>query len=129
MHSENLTACAEQVSQDTLEVLYQVPTFIYSYKHNTDQLHRTSLVTGEYSSHRVPSYSFKDWCCWSEVPGGSLLITGGRYHTGVREVVRIDTRREFAVLTVLLCSLLENHMLQCITLHISVSLEEGMTAT
>jgi hypothetical protein len=29
------------------------------------------------------------------VPGGSLLITGG--HPGVRQVVRIDTRREFAV--------------------------------
>jgi hypothetical protein len=32
------------------------------------------------------------------VPGGSLLITGGvGYPTAVREVVRIDTRREFAV--------------------------------
>jgi hypothetical protein len=30
------------------------------------------------------------------VPGGSLLITGGGVHA-VREVVRIDTRREFAV--------------------------------
>jgi hypothetical protein len=30
------------------------------------------------------------------VPGGSLLITGGGY-PAVREVVRIDTRREFAV--------------------------------
>jgi hypothetical protein len=33
------------------------------------------------------------------VPGGSLLITGGRNedNSSVREVVRIDTRREFAV--------------------------------
>jgi hypothetical protein len=31
----------------------------------------------------------------SEVPGGNLLITGGS--PAVREVVRIDTRREFAV--------------------------------
>jgi hypothetical protein len=44
----------------------------------------------------VPSYTFKFGCCWSEVPGGSLLITGGRWPE-VREVVRIDTRREFAV--------------------------------
>jgi hypothetical protein len=43
----------------------------------------------------VPSYTFKAGCSWSEVPGGSLLITGGA--NGVREVVRIDTRREFAV--------------------------------
>jgi hypothetical protein len=83
---------------DTREAFYhlhEVPTFIYSYKTDTDQLHRTNLVTGEHSSHRVPSYTFKLGCCWSEVPGGSLLITGGKYR-GVREVVRIDTRREFA---------------------------------
>jgi hypothetical protein len=42
---------------------------------------------------------FKYGCCWSEVAGGSLLITGGRNEDDmtVREVVRIDTRREFAV--------------------------------
>jgi hypothetical protein len=98
MHSENLTAGAEQVSQETLDpVLHEVPTFIYSYQYSTEQLHRTSLVTGEHSSLRVPSYTFKYACCWSEVPGGSLLITGGGHPITVREVVRIDTRREFAV--------------------------------
>jgi hypothetical protein len=56
MHSESHTVGAEQVSQDTLEAFYQVPTFIYSYMYNTDQLHRTSLVTGE--SSRVPSLNF-----------------------------------------------------------------------
>jgi hypothetical protein len=79
-----------QLHEDTL------PTFIFSYSHGTDQLHRTSLVTGEQHKHRVPSYRFKASCCWSEVPGGNLLITGGG-HPAVREVVRIDTRREFAV--------------------------------
>jgi hypothetical protein len=112
MHNENLTAGAEQVLeanalnrdlaktalQDTRDHL-EVPTFIYSYRRETDQLHRTSLVTGEPSNHRVPSYTFKACCCWSEVPGGSLLITGGRNedYSAAREVVRIDTRREFAV--------------------------------
>jgi hypothetical protein len=75
--------------------LHTLPTFFYSYKH-TDLLHRTSLVTGEHSSHRLPSYTFKWDFCWSELPRGSLLITGGG-HPPVREVVRIDTRREFAV--------------------------------
>jgi hypothetical protein len=97
MHNESHTVGAEQVSQDTLEAFYHVPTFIYSYKYNTDQLHRTNLVTGEHSSHRVPSYTFKGCCCWSEVPGGSLLISGRGYSVTVGEVVRIDTRREFAV--------------------------------
>jgi hypothetical protein len=96
MHNESHTVGAEQVSQHTLEAFNQVPTFIYSYKYNTDQLHRTSLATGEHSSLRVPSYTFKGGCCWSEVPGGSLLVTGGGY-PAVREVVRIDSRREFAV--------------------------------
>jgi hypothetical protein len=82
---------APQLPQDTL------PTFIYSYKYNTDQLHKTSLATGEQSSHHVPSYRFKLGCCWSKVPGGSLLITGGGNPTEVREAVRIDTRRESAV--------------------------------
>jgi hypothetical protein len=92
MHNESLT-------QDTPEAYYQVPSFIYSYGENTAKLHRTSLVTGEHSKHRVPSYTFKEACFWSEVPGGSLLITGGqnRDYSAAREVVRIDTRREFAV--------------------------------
>jgi hypothetical protein len=77
MHSESRTEGAEQVSQDTLEALYhEVPTFVYSYEMDTDQLHRTNIVTGEHSSYRVPSFIFKGGCCWSEVPGGSLLITG-----------------------------------------------------
>jgi hypothetical protein len=45
----------------------------------------------------MPSYTFKHGCCWSEVPGGSLLITGRVNLAAVREVVRIETRREFAV--------------------------------
>jgi hypothetical protein len=85
MNSEIYTVGAEQVSQDTQEAFNQVPTFIYSYEG-----HRTSLVTGKRSSYRVPSYEFKGGCCWSEVPGGSLLITGGGFPTAVREVVRID---------------------------------------
>jgi hypothetical protein len=74
-----------------------LPTFIYSYKYDTHKLYWTSLVTGVQSKHRVPSYTFEFGCCWTEVPGRSLLITGGGYLAAVREVVRIDTRREFAV--------------------------------
>jgi hypothetical protein len=44
----------------------------------------------------MPSYRFKSCCYWSDLTGGRLLITGGGY-PAVREVVRIDTRREFAV--------------------------------
>jgi hypothetical protein len=76
--------------------LMNLPTFIYSYENNSDMLLRTHLVTGEESCYRVPSYLFKCYSCCSELPGGSLLITGGRL-SAVREVVKIDTLREFAV--------------------------------
>jgi hypothetical protein len=82
---------AAQLHEDCL------PTFIYSYEYDTDHLHRTSLVTGVQSSHQVTSYKFKEGCCWTEVPGGSLFITGGGNPTAGREAVRIDTCREFAV--------------------------------
>jgi hypothetical protein len=93
--------CMENSTSNTQDIQTQLhedtfPIFIYSYDHGTDQLHWTSLVTGEQYKHRVPSYRFKASCCWSEVPGGNLLITGGG-HPPVREVVRIDIRREFAV--------------------------------
>jgi hypothetical protein len=64
---------------------------IYSYKENTGKLYRTSLVTGLESCYQVPSFSFKQWCCWSQLPDGDLLVTGGG-DPCTREVVRIDTR-------------------------------------
>jgi hypothetical protein len=86
---------AQQLETQDLQAQHKdtLPIFIYSYQHNTGNLHRTSLVTGKQTSHRVPSFRFRFGCCWSEVPGESLLITGA---SRVREVVRIDTRREFA---------------------------------
>jgi hypothetical protein len=84
-------------STDLAEFKKQVhPTFIYSYKYNTGQLWRTNLLTGEHSCHDLPSYQSRFGCCWTELPGSYLLVTGGDW-TSVREVVRIDTLREFAV--------------------------------
>jgi hypothetical protein len=76
MDHGNLTPTTEQdhleVHEDTL------PTFIYTYKGNSNQLYSTNLVTGEQSSHQLPSYLFKRGCCWSEVPGGrDSYIRGG----------------------------------------------------
>jgi hypothetical protein len=46
----------------------------------------------------MPHYQFRIACCWSELPGGSLLITGGGYsERAVRDVVRVDVGT-FAVL-------------------------------
>jgi hypothetical protein len=74
------------------------PTFFYSCKHYANKLHRVNLLTGERSRHKVPNYEFKQGCRWSEMPWGSLLITGGGPS---REVVKIDTLRECAVSAVL----------------------------
>jgi hypothetical protein len=76
-----------------------LPTFIYTCMFYTDQLYRTNLLTAEKSCHKAPCYQFKMHCRWNELPGGSLLITGGfeGFQTVVREVVKIDTLRESAV--------------------------------
>jgi hypothetical protein len=71
------------------------PTFLYCCKMETNQVHRVNLLTGGQSYHKVPNYQFKSGCRWSELPGGSLLITGGQPR--VREVVKIDTHREYAL--------------------------------
>jgi hypothetical protein len=68
--------------------------YIYAPKYNSGD--RTDTFTGEQSCHQVPGYEFKDCCRWSELPGGSLLITGGGL-LPVGEVVQIDTLRECAV--------------------------------
>jgi hypothetical protein len=73
------------------------PTYIYSYNQEEPYLLRTHLVTGEQSLIKVPAFTFSGRirCCWSELLGGRLLITGG----GCPEtnlVVKIETLREFA---------------------------------
>jgi hypothetical protein len=69
-------------------------TFFYSYEGN--KLHRVNLLTGEQTKHEVPHYLFKFGCRWSELLGGSLLITGGGGYHGMRDVMKIDTLREYA---------------------------------
>jgi hypothetical protein len=64
--------------------------YIFSYKAGSDKLYRTSLSSGEQSCQSIPSYKFKLGSCWSELPGGDLLITGGIKAS--EEVVKIDTR-------------------------------------
>jgi hypothetical protein len=74
------------------------PKFIYGSIIGTRQLHRINLLTGEQSTHQMPSYQFNWYSHWSELPGGSLTITGGsRGATLLRDVVKIDTLREWAV--------------------------------
>jgi hypothetical protein len=75
-----------------------MPTFFYCYQNSTNKLHRVNLLTREQSCHEVPNYRFKTGCRWSELPGGSLLITGGMGRfPSVKEVEKIDTLREYAV--------------------------------
>jgi hypothetical protein len=74
------------------------PKFICACKHDTNQLLRANLLTGEQSYQQIPGYEFKELCRWCELPGGDLLITGGHeVDNAVREVVQIETLRECAV--------------------------------
>jgi hypothetical protein len=75
-----------------------VPKFFYYWRNYTDLLHRANLLTGEQSCHQILGYQLKFGCCWSELPGGGLLFTGGsEEYQSVCEVVKIDTLREWAV--------------------------------
>jgi hypothetical protein len=71
------------------------PVFLYSCEFDTNKLHKLNLLTGEEFCHEVPNYEFSKFFRWSDLPGGSLLITGG--YPEVREVVEIDPLRECAV--------------------------------
>jgi hypothetical protein len=82
-----------QSPQPTQTIPQHTPTFFYSCQYN--QLHRVNLLTGEEFKHEMPHYQFNLNCRWSELPGGSLLITG-RGYPEVRDVVKIDTLREYA---------------------------------
>jgi hypothetical protein len=74
------------------------PPCIYSYRKNSNELYRTSLLSGELSCHAIP-FNFILGSSLSELPGEALLITGGTagfffqlIQLGVRDVVSIDTR-------------------------------------
>jgi hypothetical protein len=77
------------------------PKYFYCCESQTDLILRANLLTGEHSIHQLRCYEFKIDCRWSELPGGSLVVTGGfkceGLQDGVREVVKIDTLRECAV--------------------------------
>jgi hypothetical protein len=76
------------------------PHFIYCCRYGSGQLLRTNLLTGEQSCHQVPTDQFKFGCRWNELPGGGLLVTGGwSGSSSVRETVKIDTLKEFAVIS------------------------------
>jgi hypothetical protein len=86
----------EGISTELISIRGKLRTeFLYTYSSYTNKLHRANLLTGELTCHQVPGYRFKELCGCSELPGGSLLITGGSPSEG--EVVKIDTQRECAV--------------------------------
>jgi hypothetical protein len=70
--------------------------FIYSCKYESIKLFRVNLLTGEQSCQKLPAYQFKNFCRWSELPGGILLLTGGGNPASM-QVELIDTLRECAV--------------------------------
>jgi hypothetical protein len=72
-----------------------LPTYFFAYDYRTNNLHRANLLTGEQTFHKIPCFNFTIDCRWSEMPGKSLVITGG--YPWIREVVKIDICRESAV--------------------------------
>jgi hypothetical protein len=72
-------------------------TLIYALRGQQTTLHWTDLLTGEEFSQQIHGFEFHYGCRWNELPGGSLLITGGQNPSAVGEVVMIDTQKEFLV--------------------------------
>jgi hypothetical protein len=79
----------------TLPKPQHCPTLFYCYDTLKEKLHSANLLTSKESCHKMPSYRFRFGSRKSELPGGSLLITGGL--SGERKVEKIDTTREYAV--------------------------------
>jgi lambda repressor-like predicted transcriptional regulator len=72
-----------------------IPAFLYCCQWESKQLHRVDLLTGVQSKHKVYRYEFVLGCRCSELPGGSLVVTG--VGDDLIEVIRIATLREYAV--------------------------------
>lgn len=86
--------------------------FIHSYEEWSNRLHRTNVVTGEKSWYEL-QHLFMSNSILSELPGGSLLVTGGGFNHSKDLVTRIDVLRDFAALT-------EPHMLASRQSHCAV---------
>jgi hypothetical protein len=76
-YSRSPPATTEETKQSQPTKSQLNPTFFYCCEDDTNQLHRVNLLTGGQSYLKVPGYQFEFGCRWSELPGGSLLITGG----------------------------------------------------
>jgi hypothetical protein len=72
------------------------PTNIYGFEYERSVLHWTNLRSGEEFNRTITSYIFKDGSSLSELPDGSLLLTGGG-HPHTREVTKIKPQRDFQV--------------------------------
>jgi hypothetical protein len=66
----------------------RIPTFFYCCEQYTNALMKINLLTGKQSLLQKRNYKFKEGCRWSELDGGSLLITGG--NPGLRDAVMLE---------------------------------------
>jgi hypothetical protein len=94
-YSRSTPTTTEETKQPPQPTKTTTPTFFYCCRGGYQCLFRVNLLTGEQSCHEVPRYRFKVGSRWSELAGGSLIITGSVLWG--REVVKIDTLREYAV--------------------------------
>jgi hypothetical protein len=75
---------------------YSHTPFLYYCEYDTSKVHKCNLLTGKQTSYEVRYWPFKEGCRWSELPGGSLLITGGGF-SAVKDALKIEPLREWAV--------------------------------
>jgi hypothetical protein len=76
-NSRSTPMTTEMTKQSQLTKPQRTPAFFYCCDGNTNSLLKVNLLTGEQSCYKVPSIRLEPGCRLSELPGGSLHITGG----------------------------------------------------
>mmetsp|Transcript_32250 Transcript_32250/g.55748 ORF Transcript_32250/g.55748 Transcript_32250/m.55748 type:complete len:358 (-) Transcript_32250:55-1128(-) len=81
--------------------LAYMPSYIYSFKHQTSELFRTQLTSSDETSHIVETHTFLDGSIWCEALEGQVYVLGGftKLDKASHEVVSINPGNEFSVKT------------------------------
>eukprot|EP00359_Climacostomum_virens_P007024 CAMPEP_0204902226 /NCGR_PEP_ID=MMETSP1397-20131031/3538_1 /ASSEMBLY_ACC=CAM_ASM_000891 /TAXON_ID=49980 /ORGANISM="Climacostomum Climacostomum virens, Strain Stock W-24" /LENGTH=371 /DNA_ID=CAMNT_0052070689 /DNA_START=867 /DNA_END=1979 /DNA_ORIENTATION=+ len=84
-------ALRQPKAEERIEPPSLSPVYIYSYKHLSSSLFRTTLSTGEIRKERVRDHTFKRGSAWCEVAGGDIYFTGGLDGSMIlNEVIRVS---------------------------------------
>lgn len=74
---DSLVSAAEQENMQVNDSDVVDQVYIYSYKYSSDEFYQTLMSSGEVICHRLSSHTFKRGCVFTELPSGTIFVTGG----------------------------------------------------